>query len=149
MKLTDFYKKWYIAGLHFECMGCGACCSGPEEGYIWATKQEVKFISDYLKMSERQFRRKYTKKVGLKTTLIEDSESKDCIFLEEKDGQKRCSIYPVRPSQCRNWPFWSQNLKSPDTWNRAGMKCPGINKGRLYTFSEIEEIRNRKCWWDK
>jgi len=147
--LSDLYKKWYITGLHFECLGCGECCSGPQEGYIWVTKQEVKIISDFLKMSERTFRRKFTKRVGLRTTIIEDAKTRDCIFLEGKDGKKRCSIYPVRPNQCRKWPFWQQNLKSPDTWNRAAQKCPGINKGRLYTFDEIEKIKNSKSWWDK
>lgn len=144
-----FKHPWYIAGLHFDCFGCGECCSGPDEGYIWATKPEIKFISDYLKMSERQFRRKYTKRVGLRTTLTEDSKSKDCIFLEKREGYKRCSIYPVRPNQCRTWPFWSSNLKSPDTWNQAAKKCPGINKGRLYTFDEIEKIRKQTSWWGK
>ena len=36
----------------------------------------------------------------------------DCVFLKEdpERGRKTCSIYPVRPLQCRTWPFWPENL---------------------------------------
>ena len=27
--------------------------------------------------------------------------------------RKSCSIYGVRPLQCRTWPFWPENLASP------------------------------------
>jgi len=55
-------------------------------------------------------------------------------------------IYPVRPSQCRVWPFWSSNLTTPFAWNRATQKCNGINRGRLYSFEEIEKIKKNKKW---
>jgi hypothetical protein len=59
------------------------------------------------------------------------------------NGSKGCAIYDVRPTQCRTWPFWPSNLRSPDDWNRAAQKCPGINKGKLYTFDEIEKIKKQ------
>jgi hypothetical protein len=64
------------------------------------------------------------------------------------NGFKGCSIYNARPMQCRNWPFWPGNLQSPDDWNTAAKKCPGINKGRLYTFDEIEKNKKQKQWWN-
>lgn len=64
------------------------------------------------------------------------------------NGFKGCTIYNARPMQCRNWPFWPGNLQSPDDWNTAAKKCPGINKGRLYTFDEIEKIKKQKYWWN-
>ncbi len=139
--------SWYIAGLHFECQRCGKCCSGPGEGYIWVTKPEIQIIADFLKMSPGQLRQKYLKHVGLRTTIIEQRTTKDCIFLQNSAGQRKCIIYPVRPSQCRSWPFWSNNLASPDAWNKATQKCPGINHGRLYSSAEIEEIKRSKKWW--
>ena len=138
---------WYIAGLHFECRRCGACCAGPGEGYIWVTKPEVQLIADFLKETAGQIRRKYLKRVGLRTTIIEQPATKDCIFLREVKGRKRCVIYPVRPSQCRSWPFWTDNLASPGAWNRAAQKCGGINRGRLYSFEEIEKIKSERKWW--
>jgi len=135
-------KKWYIAGLHFECQICGNCCSGPEEGVIWITKAESEKAAQFLGISYDEFRNKYLRRVGLKHTIIENMQSKDCIFLCCFEGKKGCAIYNCRPMQCRTWPFWPYNLESPDDWNAAAQKCPGINKGRLYTFDEIEKIRN-------
>lgn len=138
---------WYVAGLHFECNQCGGCCSGPGEGYIWATRPEIKFIADFLKVPESQLRKKYLKRIGLRTTIIEQPATKDCIFLREIDGQKRCVIYPIRPNQCRIWPFWPDNLANPNTWNSATQKCSGINRGKLYSYEEIEKIKKSKKWW--
>jgi Fe-S-cluster containining protein len=145
--LTMKNSKWYAAGLHFECQGCGGCCSGPGEGYIWVTKPEIEIIAEFLKMPVGQFRQKYLKRVGLRTTIIEHHTTKDCIFLQTGTGGKRCMIYSVRPSQCRSWPFWPNNLTGPGDWNKMAKKCPGINRGRHYSFEEIEEIKRNKKWW--
>jgi Fe-S-cluster containining protein len=139
--------SWYVGGLHFECVECGACCAGPGEGYIWITKPEIEIISKFLKIPPGELRRKFLKRIGLRTTIIEDPSTKDCIFLQEIDGRKRCVIYPVRPSQCRSWPFWKGNLASPASWSKAGQKCSGVNHGRLYSFDEIQEIKREKKWW--
>lgn len=152
MKSVIKKTPWYIAGLHFECVQCGWCCSGPGEGYIWVTRPEIEFIADFLKISVEQLRQEYLKRAGLRTTIIEHPGTKDCIFLNHglrglHGGQKRCLIYPVRPSQCRAWPFWSDNLTDPNAWNKAAQKCHGINHGRLYTCDEIEKIKRSKKWW--
>jgi Fe-S-cluster containining protein len=62
---------WYIAGLHFECQKCGACCSGPDEGYIWVTRPEIEKIAKLLKIPIGELRRKYLIRVGFRTTIIE------------------------------------------------------------------------------
>jgi len=138
---------WYVAGLHFECRQCGACCSGPGEGYIWVTRPEVELIAEFLGMSVEQLRGKYLKRVGFRTSIIEQPVTKDCIFLQDKADGKVCTIYPVRPNQCRTWPFWSENLRSSRCWNELARRCKGINRGRLYTYDEIEQIRHSKKWW--
>lgn len=139
--------KWYCAGLHFECQECGKCCSGPDEGFIWVTRKEIELIADFLKITERQLRQQFLKHHGFRITIIENPVTKDCIFLKLIDGRKQCMIYPVRPNQCRLWPFWPSNLASPDNWNRYAQKCPGINSGRLYSFEEIEKLRKQENWW--
>jgi uncharacterized protein len=138
---------WYVAGLHFECQKCGACCSGPDEGYIWITKSEIELVADFLKVSADDLRKNFLKRAGLRTTIIEQQATKDCIFLRDIDGRKQCMIYPVRPSQCRSWPFWQDNIECPDNWNRTAQKCPGINRGRLYEQQEIRRIKGNKKWW--
>jgi len=141
--------KWYSAGLCFGCQVCGQCCSGPGEGYIWVTRPEIELIAEHLHLTPGELRRKYLRRLGLRTSIVEEPTTRDCIFLQKVGGIKQCVIYSVRPSQCRTWPFWSENLLSPDAWNRAAVKCPGINRGRLYTYDEIERIRGNKRWWEK
>jgi Fe-S-cluster containining protein len=139
--------KWYIGGLAFECVQCGRCCSGPGEGYIWITRPEIELIAEFLNISIGELRRGYLKRVGVRMTIIEHSKTRDCIFLQQSSSRRGCSIYPVRPSQCRSWPFWSENLASISSWTKTGQKCPGINRGKKYSFEQIEEIRKNKKWW--
>ena len=146
MNFSKIKRPWYVAGLHFECMQCGRCCAGPAEGYIWVTRPEIELIADFLKITTAELRRKFLRRVGLRTTIIEHHVTKDCIFLNRGlHGEKRkCMIYPVRPSQCRMWPFWPSNLANPAAWNETAQKCPGINRGRHYSYEEIEKIKKTK-----
>jgi len=138
---------WYVDGLHFECQGCGGCCSGPGEGYIWVTRPEMKLIADSLEISVSQLKSDYLKRVGLRMSIIEHDLTKDCIFLRKIDGARKCMIYSVRPAQCRNWPFWPSNLASGKAWNEATRKCPGVNRGRLHTHEEIQKLKRLRKWW--
>jgi Fe-S-cluster containining protein len=140
--------RWYAGGLHFACRECGACCAGPTEGYIWVIEPEIELIADYLKTTPGELGRRYLRRVGLRTTVIEHRTTKDCIFLREVAGKRRCAIYPVRPNQCRTWPFWPENLSDPDAWNMAALRCPGINYGRYYSGDEIDRIRKSTRWWE-
>lgn len=100
-------------------------------------------------MTVEQVQKKFLNRIGRKHSIKENATTKDCIFLStEKDGCRGCVIYSVRPNQCRTWPFWSFNLHTPDQWNMAALRCPGINRGRFYSFEEIEQILNQKSWWD-
>ncbi|HUU82421.1 MAG TPA: YkgJ family cysteine cluster protein [Phycisphaerae bacterium] len=134
--------KWYAAGLHFECSQCGNCCSGPP-GYVWVTKGQIKAIAEFLGREDGTLDKSQLRRVGLRYSLTERPGG-DCIFLKREGDKAGCSIYPVRPTQCRTWPFWSENLRSSDGWNRAALLCPGMNVGRHYSFVAIEELRVRK-----
>jgi uncharacterized protein len=146
VKKTD--TIWYIAGLHFACQQCGQCCSGPDEGVIWISRPEINMLAEHLGLSPSELRKKHLKRIGFRFSIRENSRSKDCVFLANMNGFKGCTIYNVRPMQCRNWPFWPANLVGPNDWNAAAIKCPGINKGRLYSFDEIQEIKKQKQWWN-
>lgn len=138
MKVFAKKQPWYAGGLAFECIGCGACCAGPGEGYVWVTDTVIAAIAEFLDVSEAEVRRKYVRKVGRRFSLIERKDSKDCIFLKpDGSGGRNCRIYPVRPTQCRTWPFWPGNLEDADAWCRAGRRCPGINRGEVHDLDEI------------
>jgi uncharacterized protein len=70
----------------------------------------------------------------------------DCIFLQQSDNRRVCSVYPVRPLQCRTWPFWEGLLATPDNWASASQTCPGINTGPTHSRSSIESLRDAEDW---
>ena len=150
MKRTTLSKaktktKWYRHGLAFSCGQCGNCCSGPATGYVWVTKKDIEVIAAHLNLDRDEFQKKFVRRVGFRYSLIEKKTSNDCIFLDRKGQKPGCQIYPVRPVQCRTWPFWTENIKTLDAWNETAQTCPGINRGKLYSPEAIESIRHNKA----
>ena len=138
-------EKWYGGGLRFECTGCGGCCTG-EPGYVWVSRQEIRRIARFLERDDEWLPDDMLRRVGFKYSLTERPNG-DCVFLlSGEDGRRGCSIYPVRPLQCRTWPFWSINLKRSSDWQWAAEQCPGMNNGKTYTLEEIEALRLKKTW---
>ena len=67
---------WYIAGLAFQCQGCGCCCAGPDVGFVWATDDEIAAIAEHLNITPRQMQiltliRDFRHKHGFSPTLQE------------------------------------------------------------------------------
>ena len=84
------------------------------------------------------FEAKFVRRVGARKSLIEFPNG-DCVFF---DGQTRkCTVYEVRPRQCRTWPFWDSNLKTPEDWKHTCRVCPGSGQGQLHTLDSIESQR--------
>jgi len=136
-------RAWYADGLAFECIACGRCCSGPEEGYVWITPAKIQPAAEFLGLTVREFRKRYCRRVGRRISLIEQA-NKDCVFLHtDADGNKRCAIYAIRPTQCRTWPFWPINVLNATAWAISGMRCPGINRGPLHDLEHIEREKDR------
>lgn len=115
-------ETWYKAGLAFKCTGCGKCCTG-SPGYVWVTHEEIVALADYLKLSLSDFSKLYLRLVNGRYALKEKMPNYDCIFL---DG-KQCSVYSLRPKQCKTFPWWVQNLETPEDWEMASRRCEGIN----------------------
>jgi Fe-S-cluster containining protein len=132
---------WYAEGLQFACTQCGGCCSGAP-GYVWVTLEDMNKIAAFLKMSFEDFARTYVRQIGDKYSLTE-KYNYDCAFLTRRNGKTGCMIYPVRPTQCRTWPFWNDNLKSENAWERAAEKCPGmkVTEGAKFGLEHIEKCR--------
>lgn len=106
------------------CESCGGKCCRGESGYIWAKRDEILAMADYLDMELDEFAQSYLRKVGHRYSLREKILSEDdyaCIFFDET--KERCTIYPVRPRQCRTFPFWEQFKNNEDEVRR---ECPGI-----------------------
>ena len=135
-------EPWYAPGLSFACTQCGNCCTGPS-GYVWFDDDEARAMAEHLGVSEAEFRQRYAHKIFGRWSLNEVKVKRgqyDCVFLKRDDaGKALCSIYSVRPTQCRTWPFWPGNLSSPAAWERAGRTCPGMQQGG--SFYPVEKIR--------
>lgn len=142
--MPDEQNEWYEDGLQFSCTQCGNCCTGPP-GYVWFNNSESQAMALYLKLEEPTFRGRYAHTIAGKWTLNETKtvHGYDCIFLRrDEQGKALCSVYPVRPQQCRTWPFWEGNLSSPAAWKRSSQRCPGMDKGTYYPIEKIRIIRD-------
>ncbi|MFA6119395.1 MAG: YkgJ family cysteine cluster protein [Parachlamydiales bacterium] len=128
--------NWYKEGLNFECTGCGKCCTGCP-GYVWLSEKDIENIINFLKITREAFLKKYTRLVNNRISLIENFVNYDCCFLKDK----KCQIYEARPFQCKQFPWWKDNLISPESWENVKKQCPGIdsNNSKLFSFEEIEE----------
>lgn len=142
---TESREPWYAPGMEFQCTQCGNCCTGPT-GFVWFTPKEAEAIAAYLEITVEAFYERYTKSIMGRRSLDEVKIKQgmyDCVFLsrDAETGKAGCSIYPVRPTQCRTWPFWESNLTSKRAWAAAAKTCPGMQQGG--TFVPIEDIRIR------
>ena len=125
---------WYARGLQFACTRCGACCRG-EPGYVWVGRHDIRAIARHLKLSVEECVRAYVREALGDLSLVELPNG-DCVFW----APEGCRIYPVRPVQCRTFPFWNEHVRSPRGWEQAARRCPGVNAGRLYTAEEIARL---------
>ena len=158
MKLP-VYEPWYADGLKFQCTQCGNCCTGGP-GYVWVSDVEIDRFAAALDSDRATFLKKYCRVIDGKISLKERRTPQglyDCVFLKEidietdgKPGKKRvCSVYDVRPLQCRTWPFWDGLLSEPEAWKAAKKTCPGLDRGRVFDREQIEAYRDAEDWPEK
>lgn len=127
---------WYEEGIKFRCTECGKCCTG-QPGYVWVSREEMGRIAEHLQMPLDKFMCTYVRQKDNRYALTEKRASNyDCVFLKDK----KCTIYAVRPTQCRTYPWWLSNLKSKECWEQAKEICEGIrDDAPLVPYSIIQE----------
>jgi hypothetical protein len=102
------------------CKECeGNCCIG-ESGYIWVNSKEIKELAEFLNIDEELFKKTFLIKAGYRYSLKEKPYKNGfaCVFFENG-----CTVYPVRPLQCRTFPFWDYYKDKIDELKK---ECPGI-----------------------
>ena len=129
-------EPWYKEGLRFQCAECGGCCTG-DPGVVWVSDDEIQQIAQFTGKSIGEIRLFHTRLVGNQVSLTEYANG-DCTFFDAR--QRKCAIYPVRPPQCRSWPFWRSNVASPESWAQAESQCPGAGNGGLVACEEIQRL---------
>ncbi len=137
MNGPDTPREWYAQGLRFECTLCGRCCSGAP-GYVWVTPEDIERLGAHFGLTPGEFETRHTRRVGYGVSLLEKPGG-DCEFLQRlADGTTRCTVHKLRPVQCRTWPFWKSNLRSPQSWERTAAECPGIGRGLVHPLPVMQ-----------
>jgi uncharacterized protein len=129
-------ETWYQDGLRFRCTRCGNCCTG-EPGHVWVNPEELAAIAEHRGEPVEEVVALYTH-VAYRGRSLREKGNGDCVFYDRQAG---CTVYPVRPRQCRTWPFWESNVRSPEAWERTCQICPGSGRGDLIPPEEITRRR--------
>ena len=137
-------SPWWSKGLFFTCLGCGRCCRG-EPGAIFVTPEEEQALAVLHSVELEEFRRRF--ETGRwESPSLKEKERGECVFFSSPEN--RCSVYPIRPLQCRLFPFWPSILESLEEWEKTGSECPGINGGEWHSPEEIAELLSRNPFLD-
>ena len=125
---------WYSRGLRFACQpDCGGCCTNHDDyAYVYLEGDDLGRLAEYLGMSRQAFSERFTEIDDGHSILTMDRP--ECPFL----NGKRCGVYPARPTQCRTFPFWSDNLRTRSSWRKVREFCPGIGQGELHSLRVIQ-----------
>ena len=139
-------KKIINEGIKFQCQGSGNCCvSHGSQGYVYLSDKDLNNISKFFKITPKFFIKKYCEYTDGFLHFKEIRDDGQCQFLKNK----KCTIYQARPTQCKTWPFWKENLNTKK-WNTYIKSfCPGIGKGEIISSTKIkkiveEDIKNSK-----
>lgn len=137
-------SKWWKDGIQFQCQGSGKCCvSRGEYGAVYLTPKDRRNLAIQFGLSTREFTKKYCEKHFGYWQL--KGFTKKCVFLNGKE----CSVYEARPTQCRTWPFWPENM-GPKAWSKEVKSfCPGVGQGRVWSEAEIKKQLRAQARNDK
>lgn len=123
-----------IGKIHFRfaCQpGCTNCCTQPGEVYL--TLEDAGRVAAFLNMTEPEFRTRYCELDADGDLRLTTPAEKACHFL----AGEGCTIHEAKPLQCRTFPFWPENVKTPAAWKKVSRHCPGIGVGPVLPADRI------------
>lgn len=106
----------------FKCKMCGSCCYG--EGGITLDEDDIKRISEYLKIDETDLLKRFCHIRDGRVSVITGPDNV-CVFYRKKKG---CIVHPVKPKPCRRWPYYDALIKDRENWELAKDACPGLRQ---------------------
>lgn len=131
--MKPFYEQ---TGLRFSCTRCGKCCKTGKGYYVFMAGQEAESIREYLGLSKGWFRRRYLERLDSGELVAADAGDGSCVFL---DCEGQCSVYAVRPVQCRTYPFWPEIVSTRTGWKAERRRCEGIDHGRTVSQRRVRK----------
>ncbi len=132
--MSSYYQR---ASLRFECTGCGECCSGGPDYYVFLTEREAEAIRRHLGLTAAWFKRRYLRRTPEGDRVINNQGGGRCVFLTRDN---RCTVYAVRPLQCRTYPFWPEVVESRAQWRVEARRCEGIDRGQVIPLARIRAL---------
>lgn len=138
---SDFAKN----GLKWSCLGSGACCiSRDGYGYVYLTGADIVRLAAHFEVSPDWLKLEWldydqdAEQYCLPEKNTNKSDSIPCVFLE----QSKCTVYEARPTQCRTWPFWPENMTAK-SWDENVVKfCLGAAAADSPLVSQKEIRKN-------
>ncbi len=132
-------KKY--SGYRFQCQGSGKCCvSRDRYGYVYLSLPDRRRMAAHLKLKTQEFTRRYCSKTDGWFHLKDFVGP--CTFLRDK----RCTIYEARPTQCRTWPFWPENMNAKVWSTDIASFCPGVGKGPELPPETVHQQVKESSW---
>lgn len=105
------------------CYSCQARCCRGQKGNIFVSKDDIENISNFLDLNVDIFKLDYLRKEGYRYSIKDllNDGSYDCVFYDKNTNG--CSIYQVRPNQCKTFPFWNYFKENIEEVKK---ECPAI-----------------------
>ena len=98
--------------------------------------REIKVLAEFLKIPVSDLIRTHLQPIETGFSIAEEADGTCRLY------DHGCRIYPVRPLQCRTYPFWFSQMRSIRQWEKTLHQCPGIGNGTLYSRERI----SRPCF---
>lgn len=147
--------------MNFECQqSCGGkCCTidwqsdMPGAVFVFLTKEDTARLEKFLGATRHAFSNvgyfdstRFTREPS-KQRYVKSAQH-SCTFFKEG----KCSVYEARPTQCRTYPYWPENIVDGQLSEEAALACPGVGKGSarhaahllVTQHSADKELRERK-----
>ena len=143
-----------MEGVAFRCQpNCGRCCDQPG-GIVYLSPDDAERLAEHAGLDVEAWLERDTRKTFDGRYVLKSREEDGvCIHLNE---QKQCSIYEVRPQQCKAFPWWGENLATPAAWGTTKTACPGIDAEdaivvdgqtiRLHMFADRTSTKGFRTW---
>jgi Fe-S-cluster containining protein len=131
--VKPFFERY---PLRFSCTQCGKCCMTGGDYHVFLTASEAQKICSHLQLSRGWFRRRYLRRLEAGELVLASGKGDRCIFLS---AEGRCRVYPVRPLQCRTYPFWPELAGNARAWSSEMRRCEGINQGEVVPIATIRQ----------
>jgi Fe-S-cluster containining protein len=94
----------------FSCRRCGACCRWP--GHVLLSDRDIVQLAGHLRLSENDFVARHALLASNRAQLsLREKSDGSCEFL----NGNLCTVYEVRPEQCRTFPA---------SWRISMTACP-------------------------